>query len=111
MTDSTHDPALKSWVESANEPGTDFPIQNLPYATYRTPGSRETRVGVAIGDMVLDATAALDIPSMKALLAMTSSERREIRRRVSELLSNHTPGTDRFLQPRYEVELLLPFEI
>jgi fumarylacetoacetase len=30
----THDPNLKSWVESANDSGTDFPIQNLPLAKY-----------------------------------------------------------------------------
>ena len=35
MIDRTHDPALRSWVESANEPGCDFPIQNLPFATFR----------------------------------------------------------------------------
>ena len=29
--DETHDPSLKSWVESANDPTTDFPIQNLPF--------------------------------------------------------------------------------
>ncbi|MFO1268629.1 MAG: fumarylacetoacetase [Rubrivivax sp.] len=55
MTDATHDPALKSWVESANTPGHDFPIQNLPYARVRAAGSDEPwRVGVAIGDQVLD---------------------------------------------------------
>ena len=31
MTDDTHDPALASWLASANEPNTDFPIQNLPF--------------------------------------------------------------------------------
>jgi fumarylacetoacetase len=30
--DDTHDPKLESWVESANDPDTDFPIQNLPLA-------------------------------------------------------------------------------
>jgi fumarylacetoacetase len=55
LTDATHDPALKSWVESANVPGTDFPIQNLPYARQRLAKSDEPwRVGVAIGDQVLD---------------------------------------------------------
>ena len=33
--DDTHDPALQSWVESANEPGCDFPIQNLPFGIFR----------------------------------------------------------------------------
>ncbi len=52
----THDPARKSWVESANAAGTDFPIQNLPYGVFSTPGS-DHRVGVAIGEMILDLTA------------------------------------------------------
>ncbi len=55
LTDATHDPALKSWVESANNPGHDFPIQNLPFARLRTAGVDEPwRIGVAIGDHVLD---------------------------------------------------------
>ena len=55
LTDATHDPTLKSWVDSANVAGTDFPIQNLPYARLRKAGSDERwRIGVAIGDHVLD---------------------------------------------------------
>ena len=55
----THDPALTSWVESANAPETDFPIQNLPYGVYRKAGSGDPgRVGVPIGDQILDVTAA-----------------------------------------------------
>lgn len=50
----THDPALRSWVESANAPQTDFPIQNLPLAAFRAPGAREFRLGVAIGDAIVD---------------------------------------------------------
>ena len=54
----THDPALQSWVSSANFAGTDFPIQNLPFAVFRRSGSNETfRGGVAIGDAVLDLAA------------------------------------------------------
>jgi fumarylacetoacetase len=54
----THDTALKSWVESANAPGTDFPIQNLPFGVFRRRGSNEGfRGGVAIGDQVLDLAA------------------------------------------------------
>ncbi|WLI91760.1 fumarylacetoacetase [Massilia sp. R2A-15] len=51
----THAAALRSWVESANEPGTDFPIQNLPFAVFRRAGSGEAfRGGVAIGDQIVD---------------------------------------------------------
>ncbi|MRX49946.1 fumarylacetoacetase [Paracoccus sp. S-4012] len=47
------DAARKSWVESANAPGCDFPIQNLPYGIFSTEGGPR-RCGVAIGDMILD---------------------------------------------------------
>ena len=51
---ATHDPELKSWVETANEPGCDFPIQNLPFGIFRKRGSRQApRGGVAIGDQIL----------------------------------------------------------
>lgn len=63
MNDSTinetHDAQLRSWVESANAAGTDFPIQNLPFGVFRRAGSGEPfRGGVAIGDQVLDLAAA-----------------------------------------------------
>ncbi|MEO6319635.1 MAG: fumarylacetoacetase [Polaromonas sp.] len=60
----THDPALRSWVASANQANSDFPIQNLPFAVFRRQGSAEAfRGGVAIGDQILDlaATAASDV--------------------------------------------------
>lgn len=55
LINATHDPTLRSWVESANVPGTDFPIQNLPFGVFRRRGVDEVpRVGVAIGDQILD---------------------------------------------------------
>jgi fumarylacetoacetase len=57
--DASHDPALTSWVASAQVTGADFPIQNLPYGRVRRAGSGESwRIGVAIGDQVLDLAAA-----------------------------------------------------
>ena len=54
----THDPSLASWLESANDPNTDFPIQNLPLAVFRRRDSGETfRGGIAIGDQILDLAA------------------------------------------------------
>jgi fumarylacetoacetase len=54
----THDPNLTSWVQSANQPGTDFPIQNLPFGVFRPAASKKPwRVGVAIGDQVVDLAA------------------------------------------------------
>ena len=76
MLDATHDPALRSWVPSANAATTDFPIQNLPYGRLRRRGSAEPwRIGVAIGDQALDlhqasaATATAWPADVAALLA------------------------------------------
>ncbi len=56
----THDAAFRSWVASANAEGTDFPIQNLPFGVFRRRGTQEAfRIGVAIGDQILDMKAAV----------------------------------------------------
>lgn len=56
LLNETHDAQLTSWVESAQ--GSDFPIQNLPFAVFRRAGSEEEfRGGVAIGDQVIDMQA------------------------------------------------------
>ena len=68
LLDPTHHPALKSWVASANTPGCDFPIQNLPLGRFRpVPNAGRSaldleplRVGVAIGDQVLDLKLAAE---------------------------------------------------
>lgn len=55
----THAPELRSWVDSANQPGSDFPIQNLPFAVFRRQGTGESwRGGVAIGGQIVDLAAA-----------------------------------------------------
>jgi fumarylacetoacetase len=55
----THDPSLQSWVPSAQLAGTDFPIQNLPFAVFRRKGVGEAwRGGVAIGNQIVDLAAA-----------------------------------------------------
>src|SRR6185436_9886248 len=55
----THNPALRSWVASANDHGGDFPIQNLPFGVFRRFGRDEAfRVGVAIGQEIVDVSAA-----------------------------------------------------
>jgi fumarylacetoacetase len=83
----THDPALRSWVPSANLPDSDFAIQNLPFGVFRLKGSQATwRGGVAIGDRILDLAALARIgldepaagdalraasgPSLNAFMAM-----------------------------------------
>jgi fumarylacetoacetase len=54
----THDPARRSFVASANIAGSDFPIQNLPFGVFRKGAGLPPRVGVAIGDQILDVAAA-----------------------------------------------------
>ena len=49
---------LKSWLASANDPGSDFPIQNLPYGVFRSAG--DFHIGVAIGDRILDLHACAE---------------------------------------------------
>lgn len=57
LLNETHDIKLSSWVTTANE-GSDFPIQNLPFATFCTKGGENYfRGGVAIGTYVLDMAA------------------------------------------------------
>ncbi len=54
----THDPARKCFVQSANAPGCDFPIQNLPFGVFLPGSGQPPRAGVAIGDQILDVAAA-----------------------------------------------------
>ena len=46
---------MKSWVKYSKD--TDFPIQNLPYGIFKPGTKAKARVGVAIGDYVLDLSA------------------------------------------------------
>jgi fumarylacetoacetase len=111
MIDGTHDPALESWVPSANLPGADFPIQNLPLGTFRRAPDAPPRLGAAIGDQVLDVTGALGIDSIQSVMTMSHDDRRDLRRRISGFLANHTPGAERLLTSIAQVELLLPCAI
>jgi fumarylacetoacetase len=59
LLNETHQPELSSWVASANDGRTDFPIQNLPFAIFKRQGSNEKfRAGVAIGEHIVDLKAA-----------------------------------------------------
>ena len=96
MTDATNDPALTSWVESAQ--GSDFPVQNLPLGIFSV-GQRRRRPGVAIGDYVLDLVGIADLldedwredlsqPVLNGWLARGPERERELRLRLQELLSD-----------------------
>jgi fumarylacetoacetase len=110
----THDPALTSWIESANSPDTDFPIQNLPFGVFSRKGDSERRVGVAIGDQVVDIGESLsanlwsgkardvarwcDRPSLNELMQAPRESLSQFRARLSELLTG-TPGDDSVINP------------
>ena len=114
MIDETHDAALTSWVESANDPATDFPIQNLPFGRFRRPGKRAYRIGVAIGDQVLDLAQAgiVQGDDMNALMAMPGNERRALRLALSrKLRTGGDPSLRACLVAQREVEMGLPCRI
>jgi fumarylacetoacetase len=103
MTNDTHRAGLRSWVESANDGRTDFPIQNLPFGVFRDwEGDDPPRVGVAIGDRVLDVSAlraglfagparraveACAEPVLNPLMALGAECWSALRARLSQLLS------------------------
>jgi fumarylacetoacetase len=117
--DATHDPALKSWVASANDSATEFPIQNLPFGRFRERGaSGSLRIGVAIGDQVLDLAAAglVDTDDMNALMAASTADRRRLRRSISTFLRGDDSGQQAreartCLLAQSDVEMGLPCRI
>ena len=128
---ATHDPKLLSWVESANVPGGDFPIQNLPLAAFRRAATREGfRGGVAIGDQVLDlaalqalgvfqgaaaqALAACTGPALNALMAQGQTASGALRAALSAALQAGAPLAQRLralLVPQSAVEYRVPADI
>src|SRR5437867_3720028 len=113
--DDTHDPALTSWVESANDPATDFPIQNLPFGRFRRAGATDWQIGIAIGEEVLDLRRAglIDTDDMNRLMGAGTAARTALRRAVSEGLrggARQAPWREA-LVPQAEVEMGLPCRI
>ena len=126
--DETHDPRLTSWVDSANRPGSDFPIQNLPFAVFRRAGSAEPlRCGVAIGDAIVDLTAlgaaapragpaaealaACAAPALNTLMALGPEATVALRRALSGLLragSAHAGALAAALVPQGQAEFAVP---
>jgi fumarylacetoacetase len=68
--DATHDPSVRSWLDTANLPGCAFPIQNLPCGVFRRAESSESfRGGVAVGDQIIDLAALAKMPQLEAVAA------------------------------------------
>jgi fumarylacetoacetase len=128
---ATHDPALKSWVASANEADAGFPIQNLPFAVFRRAGASEDfRGGVAIGDQILDlramhalnllsgsaaeALAACTAPSLNRFMALGADAWSSLRKALSESLrsdSPHAAALGTALVPQAAAEYSVPATI
>ncbi len=128
--DATHDPARKSWVEAANDPACPFPIQNLPFGVFSRSGEAVRRIGVAIGDQVLDMAVlaqarllpevgdCLLAPVLNPFMAQGPAAWRDVRRTLSSLLS---PDNGRLrddadlragaLVPLSSATMHLPFEV
>ena len=122
----THDPKLTSWVVSANHPSTDFPIQNLPLGVFSR-GSEGPRIGVAIGDHILDlrACARSDLligideavrdaaagDRLNGLMALGNAASAGLRRRCAEILSEGAPERVDLLVRMNEARMMLPADI
>jgi fumarylacetoacetase len=131
VLDHTHDPNTKSWLDSANLPAAEFSLQNLPFGIFRRAGSQESpRVGVAIGDSVLDVVAcaanqpfsglageaaiACASSSLNELMALGKPHWTALRHHLHSLLrSDASENTVRsiVLVPLAETEMLLPAAI
>lgn len=131
LLNETHDPALRSWVDSANRTGHDFPIQNLPFASFRRRDRGEGwRGGVAIGDAIVDlaalhrvhpfdglaaeALAAGAEPQLNALMALGPAHWRALRWALSRALRKGSPlrpVVEPCLVPQAEAEYGLPARI
>ncbi len=114
---------IRSWVESANDPQGNFPLNNLPYGVF-SKGGDEPRCCVAIGDQVLDlahleASGVLapsgdpvfGLPFLNEFMELGQSAWAEVRNTLQDLLAE---GADpRRLQdalhPQSDVEMHLPF--
>ena len=124
-----NDPSLRSFIEI--DPASDFPIQNLPYGVFSTAANPTPRVGVAIGNYVLDLweleqDSRLDVgalgvfsgPSLNAFMALGPKVWTRTRARISELLRHDHPELrdngelrQRALVPLRDARLHLPFAV
>jgi fumarylacetoacetase len=112
----THDAALRSWLDSANDATSDFPIQNLPLGRFRGDNTQPWRLGVAIGDRIVDLQKAglIDTQNVDAVLASDLSARQALRRALSAGLRAGSADRARFeaaLVAQADVALGLPCDV
>jgi fumarylacetoacetase len=123
----THDPARRSFVDSANAPDCEFPIQNLPFGVFRPAAGLPPRVGVAIGDQILDVAAAgssfagpaseaaesCAVPYLNHLMSLGPEAASALRLALSRALSieHGDQGLRRHLTPMAQAEIRLPVAI
>jgi fumarylacetoacetase len=132
---ATHDPALRSWVDSANRTDADFPIQNLPFGVFRgvlprSGGAEPHRGGVAIGDQILDlgapelrnlssgvvteALVACGEPTLNSFMALGRESWSALRGFLSEVLRSDSPHATRLrtaLVPQKDAQYALPARV
>src|SRR5262249_13150594 len=106
VIDDTHDPARRSWVESANRPGCDFPIQNLPVCVFIPPGEEAPQLGVGIGDAVMGVSGPLESDDSNAFFGLEPQHRAEFRRQWVTLLEAGSRHSTLYAQS--ECTFLLP---
>ena len=114
--DDLNAPGLESWVDAANEASCDFPLQNLPFGRFQLANDDPWRIGVAIGDQVLDLKEAglIETSDMHSLMNAPSPARRALRSRLSSGLRRGSPQRKDFekaLRPVNDVVLGLPCPI
>jgi fumarylacetoacetase len=131
MSSNPSDPSLRSFIEVA--PDSDFPIQNLPFGVFSTEATPQKRVGIAIGDFVLDAAElerrglltpagrgarVFDRASINAYMALGPKVWSETRAKIGELLRHDNPTLrddkalrDAALVSRHKAALHLPIEV
>lgn len=126
----THDPARRSWVAEANVPGSDFPIQNLPFAVFRRGSQEAFRGGVAIGTQIVDLAALAQSPilsgaaleaagaasdeHLNALMSLGAGVHSALRSALSRALEAGSPARaalEPLLVPQAEAEYAVPTRV
>ena len=132
LQDGTCDPALVSWIPSAEDADTDFPLQNLPFGIFLNPDDGVSHVCTAIGDQLLDLHGLADDgllagianetadacrnQTLNHLASLGRGAQAELRQRLSQLLQS-TASTEtrdavsRHLRSQSEAAMQLPFAI